>query len=48
MLWKVWFYHFGEEVKTYITADTFDEAIDIARCPDMRYSTAQPVNNKED
>lgn len=50
MLWKVWYYNvFGDEIKTYVTADSFDEAMDIARCLDMRYSAAQVVdNNKED
>lgn len=48
MLWKVWFYNkFNDEVKTYITANSFDEAMEIARCLDMRYCSAQVVENKD-
>lgn len=49
MLWKVWYYNkFGDEVKTYITADSFDDAMAIARSLDMRYNTAQVVESKDD
>lgn len=48
-LWKVWFYtKFGDEVKTYISADSFDDAMAIAHSLDMRYCSAQIVDNKED
>ena len=40
-IWKVWFE--GDEVCTFVKADSFDEAMDIARSLDMRYCCAQVV-----
>ncbi len=38
-IWKVWFE--GDEVYTWVEADSFDEAMSIARSLDMRYCCAQ-------
>ena len=44
MTWKVWFISIlGDEVYTWVKADSFDEAMDIARSLDMRYCCAQVV-----
>ena len=44
MTWKVWFTSvLGDEVCTFVKADSFDEAMDIARSLDMRYCCAQVV-----
>ena len=44
MIWKVWFISIlGDEVYTWVKADSFDEAMDIARYLDMRYCCAQVV-----
>ena len=44
MIWKVWLTSvLGDEVYTCIKADSFDEAMDIARSLDMRYCCAQVV-----
>ena len=45
MIWKVWFISIlGDEVYTFVKADSFDEAMDIARSLDMRYCSAQVVS----
>lgn len=41
MIWEVWFYHFGEKVRTLVQADSFDEALKIARSSDMRYNSGR-------
>ena len=42
MTWKVWFTSvLGDEICTFVKADSFDEAMDIARSLDMRYCCAQ-------
>ena len=42
MTWKVWFINIlGDEVYTWVEADSFDEAIAKARKVDVRYDTAQ-------
>ena len=44
MIWKVWFISIlVDEVYTWVEADSFDEAMDIARSLDMRYCCAQVV-----
>ena len=44
MTWKVWFISIlGDEVCTFVKADSFDGAMDIARSLDMRYCAAQVV-----
>ena len=44
MIWKVWFINIlDDEVYTWVEADSFDEAMDIARSLDMRYCCAQVV-----
>ena len=44
MIWKVWFINIlGDEDCTFVKADSFDEAMDIARSLDMRYCYAQAV-----
>ena len=45
MIWKVWFE--GNECQNvlYIIADSFDEAMSIARSLDMRYCCAQVVDD---
>ena len=44
MIWKVWFISIlDDEVYTFVKADSFDEAMDIARSLDMRYCSAQVV-----
>ena len=44
MIWKVWFISIlGDEVYTWVEADYFDGAMDIARSLDMRYCYAQVV-----
>ena len=46
MIWKVWFTSvLGDEVCTFVKADSFDEAMDIARSLDMRYCCAQVVDD---
>ena len=45
MIWKVWFISIlGDEVYTWVEADSFDEAMDIARSLDMRYCFTQVVS----
>lgn len=43
MVWRVWFYEGDLEDAMYVTADSFDEAIALARQFDSRYCMAQPV-----
>ena len=44
MTWKVWFISIlCDEVYTWVEADSFDEAMDIARSLDMRYCCAQVI-----
>ena len=44
MTWQVWFTSvLGDEVCTFVEADSFDGAMDIARSLDMRYCCAQVV-----
>ena len=43
MVWRVWFYKDWIEDAMYVAADSFDEAIALARQFDNRYSMAQPV-----
>ena len=43
MIWKVWFDSDECQNVLYIIADSFDEAMDIARSLDMRYCCAQVV-----
>ena len=46
MIGKVWFINIrGDEVYTWVEADSFDEAMDIARSLDMRYCCAQVVDD---
>ena len=46
MIWKVWFISIlGDEVYTFVKADSFDEAMGIARSLDMRYCCAQVVDD---
>lgn len=46
MIWKVWFISIlGDEVYTWVKADSFDEAMSIARSLDMRYCCAQVVDD---
>ena len=46
MIWKVWFISIlGDEVYTWVKADSFDEAMGIARSLDMRYCYAQVVDD---
>ena len=46
MIWKVWFISIlGDEVYTWVEADSFDGAMDIARSLDMRYCCAQVVDD---
>ena len=46
MTWKVWFISIlGDEVYTWVEADSFDEAMSIARSLDMRYCYAQAVDD---
>lgn len=40
MIWEVWFYNCGEKVRTLVQANSFDEALAIARSSDMRYNSA--------
>lgn len=48
MLWKVWYFNkFGDEVKTYIRADSFDYAMEVAHSLDMRYCFAQVMESKD-
>lgn len=47
MVWEVWFYDDGVENTIYVTADSFDEAIALARQSDSRYSAAQPVGKAD-
>lgn len=47
MLWEVWFYHFGQKYSTYVRAESFDEAIKVARSLDMRYDSAQVCGEKK-
>ena len=47
MTWKVWFISIlGDEVYTWVEADSFDGAMDIARSLDMRYCCAQVVKER--
>ena len=43
MTWKVWFDSDECQNVLYIIADSFDEAMSIARSLDMRYCCAQAV-----
>lgn len=43
MTWKVWYYDDGIEITMYVTADSFDGAIALARQFDDRYCCAQVV-----
>ena len=44
MIWKVWFISIlGDEVYTWVEADSFDEAIAKARKIDDRYCAGQVV-----
>ena len=47
MTWQVWHTSvLGDEVFTFVKADSFDEAMDIARSLDMRYCYAQVVKER--
>lgn len=43
MLWKVWRYGIDKEISVTIEAESFDEAISIARQIDSRFSAAQVI-----
>ena len=44
MIWKVWYYDDGLEITMYVAADSFDEAIALARQFDPRYCSGQVVS----
>lgn len=41
MIWEVWFYHCGDKLRILVEANSFDEALAIARSSDMRYNSAR-------
>lgn len=46
MKWEAWYYDYingNKKTCIYVEADSFDEAMDIARSLDMRYCCAQVV-----
>lgn len=47
MVWEVWFYDDGLENTMYVIANSFDEAIALARQFDSRYCMAQPVGKAD-
>ena len=44
MTWKVWYYDDGLKITMYVTADSCDDAIALARQFDTRYCAGQVVS----